>query len=153
MFIRICIGVLMVIAILLIVRMLLPAKRRPTKRQPILDMQAAKPTARVLDQPPSSQVTVGTSSHPHHAVAVMMGDDACKFVQQIQGKRYLSADAPAIPLPNCDSSACQCHYQHYEDRRQSDSERRTDFGVNHDLYGAFGEQNRRGNTRGRRKTD
>ncbi|WP_394205067.1 hypothetical protein [Shewanella waksmanii] len=153
MLINICIWVSLAIATLLVIKMFLPTNRRRKKRRSTMDMQTTKPTVSASDQPPSSSVATGTSIHPHHAVAVVMADDACKAVQQIQGTRYLSADAPTIPLPNCDSSNCQCHYQHYEDRRQPDSERRIDFGITHDLYGAFGEQNRRGNSRGRRKTD
>ena len=31
--------------------------------------------------------------------------------------RYLSKDAPRLPLRDCTESGCTCRYRHYEDRR------------------------------------
>lgn len=48
---------------------------------------------------------------------------------------------------------CQCRYQHHEDRRQLGNDRRVEYGVTRELFGAFGEQNRRDRPKGRRATD
>jgi hypothetical protein len=36
--------------------------------------------------------------------------------QRLKGKRFLSNDAPTLPLPEC-VMRCGCKYRHYEDRR------------------------------------
>jgi len=55
---------------------------------------------------------------PWHAVGVVAGAAACKPAMQIKGKRFLAAQAPPIPLPDCTASwRCKCVYRHYPDRR------------------------------------
>ena len=81
--------------------------------------------------------------HPYHNVTIELTPNACGAVKNIQGIHFLSKDAPSIPLSNCDVSECRCHYKHYQDRRSEKRERRVDFGMTHDLFGAFGEKNQR----------
>ena len=50
--------------------------------------------------------------------------DACEQVLKLHGKRFLSAEAPVLPLPGCDQN-CSCKFKHYNDRRQD--ERRDSF--------------------------
>jgi hypothetical protein len=53
-----------------------------------------------------------------HAVEIAGMKDACQAAQDAKGERYLSAEAPRLPLGQCDRpDLCQCRYQHYEDRR------------------------------------
>ena len=55
---------------------------------------------------------------PYHAVAIRCGKTSCQAAQDNQCERYLSAEAPLLPLDQCDlPDQCECHYQHYEDRR------------------------------------
>lgn len=71
-------------------------------------------------------VRVHQVSNPYHAVSVapaLMG--ACGAAQQCAGRRFLSANAPILPLPQCDAQKCHCRYEHHEDRR-SDSRRLAD---------------------------
>lgn len=56
-------------------------------------------------------------SNPWHAVSVVHGIRVCDAVRRANGKRYLSKDAPVLPLPGCDASSCTCGYRHYPDRR------------------------------------
>lgn len=66
--------------------------------------------------------------NPYHAVSInppLVG--ACAAAQRCAGKRFLSADAPTLPLAQCDMSTCQCRYRHHEDRR-TDSRRIVDHG-------------------------
>ena len=66
----------------------------------------------------SKTVTKNTSS-PYHCVELKMPYDACEEVLQLHGKRFLSAEAPALPLRGCDQH-CECKFKHYNDRRQDD---------------------------------
>ncbi|GGI87324.1 hypothetical protein [Shewanella gelidii] len=103
-----------------------------------------------------------TSSHGHHvfsknsryhSVSIDSSGHHCRHAEKVKGKRFLSEEAPKIPLGGCNQAHCQCKYIHHADRREPGVDRRLDYGLTHDLYGAFGEQNRRLMTRGRRSTD
>lgn len=52
-----------------------------------------------------------------HAVEVRSTREACAAARAIRGKRFLSAEAPLLPLESCNRRACTCVYAHYEDRR------------------------------------
>ncbi len=53
-----------------------------------------------------------------HAVAVVPGDSACAAAHACENKRFLSVDAPRLPLAECDAAVCDCTYRHFADRRQ-----------------------------------
>ncbi|QYJ85462.1 hypothetical protein K0I73_14830 [Shewanella mesophila] len=90
----------------------------------------------------------------YHSVEIVNESGMCASAKGLKGKRYLSQDAPKIPLPNCENKECNCRYIHYEDRRKYNEDRRLDFGVTQELFGVFGEKNRRGtNRKGRRASD
>lgn len=60
----------------------------------------------------------------HRSVAVSVGIHPCEAALRRRGHRYLSREAPFLPLPKCtDVEACDCIYLHYDDRRHQ-SERR-----------------------------
>lgn len=94
-----------------------------------------------------------STKHPYHCVIFIHGEPSCQAALDIKNISYLSNEAPPIPLHECDMTQCNCHYQHKEDRRGAQDNRRLDFGITKELYGAFGEQNRRKKKRGRRKED
>ncbi|HEU0224040.1 MAG TPA: hypothetical protein VFR29_01245 [Steroidobacteraceae bacterium] len=53
-----------------------------------------------------------------HAVSVKPGPGACEAATSGTTRRWLSREAPQLPLPGCDRpSQCHCTYQHHEDRR------------------------------------
>ncbi len=52
-----------------------------------------------------------------HAVSIIGGAQACGDARQCGRRRFLSADAPRLPLPSCDGRACECRYRHHQDRR------------------------------------
>jgi hypothetical protein len=100
----------------------------------------AEPVAPVKVRPGSIQ--------PWHAVTIAAPANSCSAAQVHKGKRYLSRDAPRLPLAECDTAACQCKYKHFPDRR--DSPRR------HDEKGAapqVRDKNNRRTSRGRRAVD
>ena len=64
------------------------------------------------------------------------------------GRRYLSEDAPVLPLAGCTNRrGCKCVYEHFEDRR-TDVRREADVGLPTRWYAP--DKRKR---RGRRVTD
>jgi len=85
-----------------------------------------------------------------HAVTIATGPRACAAARQLRDHRFLSRDAPPLPLKDCSCSNCECRYEHYKDPRQIGAGAR-DLGVSIDGYT---EDEKRGSShRGRRKTD
>ena len=60
-----------------------------------------------------------SSISPYHCVEIKMSYNACEEVLQLYGKRYLSAEAPMLPVAGCNQQ-CKCKFKHYDDRRQDD---------------------------------
>jgi hypothetical protein len=50
--------------------------------------------------------------------------------REAEGKRFLSAAAPMLPLKGCTATKCQCRYVHHSDRR-SVRDRRVNFANPH----------------------
>lgn len=88
--------------------------------------------------------------NPWHAVSIAPGPGACKAASELVGQRFLSREAPPLPLGTCDKAACTCRYEHHENRRKG-PRRFRELGVSIDGYQ---DEDRRDETkRGRRKTD
>lgn len=66
-------------------------------------------------------------SSKYHAVAIKPGVEACDAAKSMAGQRFLSKEAPQLPLPECGSMRCACQFTHYADRR-SRQDRRSPFG-------------------------
>jgi hypothetical protein len=56
-------------------------------------------------------------SNPFHAVSIQALANSCAAVREFEGKRFLSKEAPLLPLKNCTAATCTCHYAHHGDRR------------------------------------
>ena len=56
-------------------------------------------------------------ANPYHAVSIDLGSKACAAARQQEGRRFLSASAPMLPLKGCTQAVCQCRYVHHQDRR------------------------------------
>ena len=76
---------------------------------------------------------------PYHCVELKIPYDSCEEVLKLQGVRFLSAEAPTLPLPGCDKY-CTCKYKHHNDRRCKD-DRRDAFSASAIHFG--GNKNRR----------
>jgi hypothetical protein len=90
------------------------------------------------------------SHSPYHCVAIAPGEGACRTAQTIKGIRFLSAEAPVLPLVSCDSARCNCTFMHYTDRRRGD--RRNPYSAQSHTFTIQGGDERR-QRRGRRQTD
>lgn len=94
------------------------------------------------------RAATGPESGKYHCVAIINSNNTCEAVKQLEGKRFLSTKAPIFPLPGCAADNCQCHYIHYDDRR--DDERRNPYGkyssptpatINHERRNLSGRRN------------
>ena len=61
-----------------------------------------------------------------HAVSIKITGTACDAAKAMTGRRFLSAAAPKLPLPDCDVLECNCRFVHHKDRR-SGKDRRSPF--------------------------
>ena len=63
-----------------------------------------------------------------HAVTIVTKSSSCEAARAARNTRYLSAQAPRLPLADCSKpDACPCAYKHHADRR-SESRRADDEG-------------------------
>ena len=113
----------------------------------------------VIPQPHQSEPATDRRAHPYHSVAIRYHEnDACPVVKQfkiklhlsdktplfLETQRFLSSEAPLLPLAGCTVESCRCRYVHYEDRRERD--RRNSYGRTTDLIPASVGQERRSGT-------
>lgn len=90
---------------------------------------------------------------PWHAVSIVPGSQSCAGAAGLARKRFLSREAPSLPLKACDQAQCTCHYEHHDDRRKG-PRRASELGVSVDSYYGLEKVDKRGGPkRGRRKTD
>jgi hypothetical protein len=71
-----------------------------------------------------SKAATNKTISPYHCVELKAPYDACEQVLKLHGMRFLSAEAPVLPLTGCDQT-CMCKFKHHNDRRQD--ERRDAF--------------------------
>jgi hypothetical protein len=88
----------------------------------------------------------------YQAVSIHCYEGACAEAQAIQGTRYLTAEAPVIPLATCKADKCRCVYQHHEDRRSGERDRRKLHSPNEAALTTPAREDRRDGP-GRRTTD
>ena len=67
-----------------------------------------------------------TAQKKFHCVEIRKGPHACKAVQELGVTRYLSDEAPRLPVAGCTAAQCTCSFVHHEDRREDD--RRNPYG-------------------------
>jgi hypothetical protein len=77
------------------------------------------------------------------------GATHCQAAEAVKGRRFLSTEAPILPLRECDVAACKCKYRHHEDRRGTP--RRSEEAQGAGMRSRNGADRR--NSRGRRETD
>jgi hypothetical protein len=70
----------------------------------------------------------------YYGVSVQPGPEACKDVEKIRSQRFLTTEAPKLPLPGCSRSHCRCTVIPEDDRRAG-------FDRRGDSFAALGELN------------
>lgn len=78
-----------------------------------LRMRTAAPS--VSTKAAAAPVTKKDTSY--HAVSIHIESNACAAARAIEGRRFLAADAPRLPLADCDIRQCRCRFVHHADRR------------------------------------
>ncbi|NMG35807.1 hypothetical protein GRF61_15270 [Azoarcus sp. TTM-91] len=86
----------------------------------------------------------------YHAVCIQSGNQACDAARHVRGRRFLAAEAPRLPMPNCSRGECNCVYVHFDDRRVRN--RRDVYANKSYMIGEQAPEERR-RASGRRKTD
>jgi len=95
-------------------------------------------------------VQVHRVTNPYHAVSIKAGPNCEKTAIRYSQRRYLSSEAPALPLPTCSPKGCSCRYVHHDDRRSGEDRRIRDVWNAHAQQVTDGNRRRAG---GRRVTD
>jgi hypothetical protein len=57
---------------------------------------------------------------PFASVEIRPGGGACEAARALKGKRFLSTQAPALPLSGCTATRCGCNFVKLSDRRTDD---------------------------------
>lgn len=101
-----------------------------------------------------SKVGTDTGRHhvltnPFHAVSIRSPSSGCAAAKELEGKRFLSSEAPVLPVPGCTAATCICKYMHHEDRREGPRRSSDVIGRSHGHWSGM-ERRRAG---GRRITD
>jgi len=61
------------------------------------------------------------AQNPFHAVSVLVAGSCCQDARKAAGERYLSRNAPPLPLPGCNMpETCNCRFKKHIDRRHHD---------------------------------
>ena len=89
--------------------------------------------------------------NPYLAIEIHTGWMPCDAVLELAAQRFLVAEAPQLPLPQCDKGECRCRHVSHDDRRSSE-DRRNPF----DRYADFNNksvEDKRRSTRERRRSN
>jgi hypothetical protein len=89
------------------------------------------------------------ATNPYHAVSILPGATGCAAAFRFARQRFLSRQAPRLPLPSCDSRTCACRFKHHKDRRAG-PRRNSDVGM---MMTASPKGKERRQSRGRRAED
>ena len=93
-----------------------------------------------------------TEGNPFHAVSILPSEEHCAAVGSMKVQRFLSEEAPSLPLEECGAADCQCRYVHHTDRRDGARDRRLGPAEDVDAFEFWRQRDRRGST-GRRQGD
>ncbi|NQX88197.1 MAG: hypothetical protein HRT77_06005 [Halioglobus sp.] len=90
--------------------------------------------------------------NPFHAVSILTADGHCAAVGSLKVQRFLSDEAPGLPLEACAVEDCQCRYLHHADRRSGARDRRLRLADDASARDVWHQRERRV-SRGRRQED
>lgn len=81
--------------------------------------------AAIMLRSPSPRPAPPADTGDFRAVSVTFDEaGACPAVREMAGRRFLCAEAPLLPLPECTAETCTCRFERHADRR--DGARRAD---------------------------
>ena len=80
--------------------------------------RAPNSTRRRQSPAPTAAAPVSHRSTPWHAVSIVTRPECCRAAEELRTQRFLSAEAPRLPLAGCTMGQfCTCSYKHHADRR------------------------------------
>lgn len=91
-------------------------------------------------------------SSAFHAVSIRPSGESCAPIHAMKMHRFLSEEAPGLPLESCCAPECQCKYVHHADRRSDARDRRYGTESSANELEFWSQRNRR-TSRGRRQAD
>ena len=97
----------------------------------------------------NTRTTASRQHSLYESVSVVCASGACEPAKALAEKRFLSSEAPILPLSDCSSSTCSCKYVHYDDRRSDSGGRRALASVRADMFEQSGHKGRRSENRRR----
>jgi hypothetical protein len=99
----------------------------------------------------SAHIRVG---NPWHAVGIATGQPCCRAAVVLRNSRYLSHQAPPLPLMGCTQpKSCVCKYKHYSDRRRGPRRNAERFQTTLSRHVVSASLQERRTSKGRRATD
>src|SRR5579862_3231052 len=99
----------------------------------------------------NTHITVG---NPWHAVGILSSPTCCRAALALKNNRYLSHEAPQLPLAGCTHpKTCLCKYKHYSDRRRGPRRESERFENVLSRHVSARRMDERRSSRGRRATD
>jgi hypothetical protein len=97
---------------------------------------------------PAKPSASGSRRKNWHAVAVVSKSGGCEAARAIRHLRFLSAEAPRLPLADCATpEGCSCAYKHFDDRRVQTRRKEDLDGMRRGVQGRT-ERRARGDRRG-----
>ena len=74
-------------------------------------------SGKTVDQSRPEDKKQGAPAGPYHSVTIKSLRSSCVTARALKDIRFLSREAPALPLEDCDVATCSCRYEHHTDRR------------------------------------
>jgi hypothetical protein len=74
----------------------------------------------LLKTRPIAKTAAPAKKEAWHSVSIIRGRHACQAVVKLNGQKWLSAQAPQLPVKGCEAKQCDCRYRHHADRRSAD---------------------------------
>jgi hypothetical protein len=90
-----------------------------------------------------TKVTAEKNAKNFPGVSIKLCAHACDAAKELEKHRFLSREAPLLPLADCNQLNCACKYVHHNDRRDVNEDRRHAYSMKTELYDTTGNENRR----------
>jgi hypothetical protein len=91
------------------------------RRQHTHSMPISSSMKRVIGQSGADSARPASIPKKWHAISIDSKALSCVMAQDLRKKRFLSKEAPALPLEGCTKRAsCPCTYKHHDDRRSKE---------------------------------
>jgi hypothetical protein len=100
---------------------------------------------------PSAQQARVKAGGPFGGVQIRTRANACRAAQLLGRQRFLTKDAPALPLPECTAERCSCTFSKLSDRR-TDGRRLDHGGLSASLFQATTRRKKRDRRRAAHST-